>query len=160
VSDDEPILDLPKEHESRFGDVIDLDGIRIARGLPKRSSQFCPHRNMTYCDEERRVWCKDCQRTLDGYDAFKGLVSVFGQMERSIRRKTEAADQAMKATIHRRATKAIDKAWSGREMAICCPHCRGGLLPEDFSDGVRAQCSREYEMARRGRAANPQKSAP
>lgn len=50
-----------------------------------------------------------------------------------------------------RAVKALDKAWSGNVMAVDCPHCRWGLLPEDFVTGGIGQQSRELETARRAR---------
>lgn len=49
-----------------------------------------------------------------------------------------------------RAVKALDKAWSGKTMAVPCPHCDGGLLPEDFVT-IRSATSRDLELARRRR---------
>lgn len=149
---DEPII----PHETGGGyvaTVIDLAGIRIQRGhskIPRGGT--CPHKAMTYDPRDRRVWCKDCERTIDNFDAFAILAANFEAMERQVKSKLSEANAAMQSAVRRRATKAIDHAWSGNVMAICCPHCRGGLLPEDFlSGGMRT--SRELEMARRKRAA-------
>lgn len=137
-----------------IAEIIDLDGVRIQWGLPaSRGTERCKHTNLTYSTEERRVWCQDCKRTIENFDAFKVLVDSFQRMELAARLKLEKAEAAMAATIHRRATKAVDKAWSSSLPAIGCPHCRAGLLPEDFEAGVKVCTSREYELARRKRSA-------
>ena len=139
---------------THFGaEIIDLDGVRIQFGVRKARGSRCEHRNMLYSREESRVWCKDCDRTIENFDAFMTLVTHFQDMSRAARRKMEKADEAEKASINRRAAKEIDRAWSGNCMAISCPHCAGGLLPEDFERGV-GQRSREMELARRKKA-NP-----
>lgn len=130
-------------------EVIDLAGVRVEFGRPARTVQRCEHKRVTYSQEERRVWCRDCERTIDGFDAFMTFVRYYEHIERAVRQKMTEANAAMEATIHRRATKAVDKAWSSGLPAISCPHCRGGILPEDFADGVTRRSSREYELARR-----------
>ena len=148
---DDPII--PRTDEGPFAsEVIDLDGVRVERGLPDTPHrQRCEHRQLVYNTEERRVWCKGCKRTVENFEAFTVLAQHFENMVRAAAHKMEIANAALKATIHRRATKAIDKAWSGHVGAIGCPHCRGGLLPEDFADGVRSWTSREIELARRAK---------
>ena len=140
-------------------EVIDLDGVRIQWGLPEtRYNERCGHTSLVYSQEERRVWCEDCNRTIENFEAFMVFVHNFQRIEQAASYKMAKADAAMKATIHRRATKAIDKAWSGRVGAISCPHCKGGLLPEDYADGIPSWTSREIELARREseRARGPQ----
>jgi ribosomal protein S27E len=130
-------------------EVIDLAGIRIQWGLPKNRANRCTHDDMVYDSRERRVWCKSCETTVENFDAFRRLVDEFARMEAAARRKMTAAEEALTATLNRRATKAIDHVWSGNKMAVGCPHCRKGLLPEDFDNGVGLRMSREYELARR-----------
>lgn len=152
---DEPLepCDLGKPF---IADVIDLEGVRIAWGRnTKPAGQRCKHRNMVYSSDEKRVWCQDCQRTIENWDAFMVLVENFRSMERTARAKLAEADEAMKATARLRATKALDKVWSGNVMAVACPHCRGGLLPEDFVNGGSAAWARDLELARRRKANEP-----
>jgi Zn finger protein HypA/HybF involved in hydrogenase expression len=148
---DEPIV--PSEGSRPFGaEVIDLDGVRIQHGMPVyRKGGSCQHHHLAYNPGERRVWCEDCERTIESFDAFMVVVKSFQAMARAARHNMEKADAALKATINRRAAKEVDRAWSGRGMAILCPHCQGGLLPEDFVGGG-ALCSRDIELARRKRA--------
>lgn len=153
-SSDEPIDPRP-DAKPHVAEVIDLDGVRIQWGLPRAPwLSRCKHPHLVYSSEERRVWCEDCQRTIENFDAFMVLVKGFQRMEADARHKIAKADEAMAATIIRRAAKAVDKAWMG-DRAIGCPHCRGGILAEDFADGVGVQMSREYELARRNRPRNP-----
>lgn len=151
--EDNPIIPLP-DAQPFCAEVIDLAGIRVQWGLEKIGKYHpdaCKHTKLVYSSESRRVWCDDCKRTIENFDAFMVLVNGFERMEADARRKMKKADEAMSDTIHRRATKAIDKAWSSSLPAIGCPHCRKGLLPEDFEKGVQSRSSREFEMARRGK---------
>ena len=130
--------------------VVDFGDIRVARGLSRRPSRLkCPHRKLVYDESERRVWCSDCETSIDGFEAFLALVgqvhSVQSQTDRMIRR----AEEAEAHTLISRAAKVVDKAWRGRRMAPCCPHCMGALLPEDFADGLKASKSLRLERERR-----------
>lgn len=151
-SSDEPIDPTP-DSQPRVAEVIDLDGVRIQWGLPRGPwLSRCKHQNLTYSSEEHRVWCQDCKRTIENFDAFMVLVNRFQRMEADARSKIAKANEAMAATVIRRAAKAVDKAWMG-DRAIGCPHCQGGILADDFANGT-VLMSREYELARRNRQRN------
>lgn len=131
--------------------VIDFAEMRVAYGKPKFHHKICKHRRLTYDPAERRVWCQECDSTVDNFDAFMTLATHFHEMERSARAKIARAAEVEKATIVKRATKNIDRQWNARHpMAVLCPHCRSGLLPEDFQTGGSA-VSRDIELARRAR---------
>lgn len=133
-----------------MSEIIDLDGIRIQWGLPSTPlKQRCEHKSLVYSSAERRIWCQNCERTIDNFDAFMTFTKHFESMLRHARIKLQEATDAMKTSVRRRATKVLDRAWSGNVMAPCCPHCRGGLLPEDFADRGLSMCSRDIELARR-----------
>lgn len=138
------------------GQVIDLASVRIQVGRTKIGPGIkpCEHKSLIYSQTERRVWCEDCSRTVDNFDAFLTFTKHFEAMLRDARSKMLTAEEAMKTSARRRATKEIDRAWSGHTMAICCPHCHGGLLPEDFARGA-SMCSREIEIARRAKPKSP-----
>jgi hypothetical protein len=155
---DEPINPNDVPLEAREGStpysspVIDLAEVRIAYGLPKPGQRVCSHRRLIYCRSERRVWCEDCESTVESFDAFMTVTEHFHLMEREARAKLARAAEAEAATLVKRASKNLDRQWNGKHpMAVSCPHCRGGLLPEDFIDGGSA-VSRDIELARRKRA--------
>lgn len=150
TDDDVPLIE--QEGSRPFGSpVIDLGEMRIRFGLPDpKRGPPCKHRDLLYSPKDRRIWCADCERTVDSFDAFIILTSAFHDMISAARAKMARADQALAATISRRAAKEIDRAWGGHQMAICCPRCGQGLLPEDFEHGV-SQVSADIERARRSR---------
>lgn len=128
--------------------VVNIGDIRVARGLSYRPYTSCPHVSLVYDDRERRVWCKDCQHNIESFDAFKILTQNAHAAYAEINRMWAEAKAAQEHTIHLIATKNIERAWRGKTMAIACPHCRGGLLPEDFTP-ISAMGSAEIERARR-----------
>lgn len=133
--------------------VVDFAQVRIERGMPPIKAKVCEHKSLLYSQSERRVWCRDCERTVDGFDAFKTVVGQWEEMARDLHRKQVAVNDALNQTARLRATKALDKVWSGNVMAVACPHCKGGLLPEDFVSGARSAWARELELAHRARPA-------
>lgn len=142
--------DPPVQEQEFIGGVkvIDFGDIRVARGLSRRPFTTCPHKNMVYDNHERRVWCKDCEKNVDNFDAFKALVENFHKAYGQVERLRDEAIAAQEHNLHLIAAKNIEKAWRGRTMAIACPHCRGGLLPEDFQR-IGSMCSAEIERQRR-----------
>jgi hypothetical protein len=132
--------------------VVDLDKVRVALGWPRTPRhRRCKHQSMVYSTEQRRVWCKDCESTIETFDAWLVLIRNFEGMMRDVRGKLAKASAALSAVVIRRAAKEIDRTW-GQKMAPCCPHCRRGLLPEDFANGASSATSAEFERARRKRA--------
>lgn len=153
--EDPPLI--ADEGGTPFGSpVIDLADFRIRFGRrPATAGPKCEHRALIYSRDERRVWCEDCTRTLDSFDAFMIFTAHFHEMEASAQAKLRRAKEAEQSTVHRRSAKVFDQAWGGRhQMAVCCPHCGTGLLPEDFLSGG-SQCSAEIERARRARKGQP-----
>lgn len=62
--------------------VVDIGDLRIQRGRTMRLFEPCKHLHLTYCDNERRIFCEDCKKTISGFDGFKSLVEFFdGQMK-------------------------------------------------------------------------------
>lgn len=149
---DVPIEPVPDATPLWACDVVDLGDFRVRMGFSRRHAGECKHLHLTYSVKERRVWCDDCERTVDNFDAFMILARHCHGVITEARHRQEKADAAFKAVLGRVAAKKLDRAWSGRNpMAVMCPHCHSGLLPEDFQNGG-SQISREIELARRKKA--------
>lgn len=151
MSDDTPIED----RDYSVPQVIDLNGFRIARGQSVRlpHTQHCKHLDLRYDRQERRIWCKTCERTLEAYDAFEVLVDNWHRLQRGIHSQQDAIADAAEHNMRSLAVKALDKVWSGHKQAPCCPHCRAALMPEDFAGGIGRTVSRQIEQQRRANAA-------
>lgn len=134
--------------------VIDIGDVRVARGMSRRPYSACKHRRLHYDSRERRVWCADCERDLEGFDAFMVLTENCHDFYAQNRRRAEDLDEAERFQARSRAVKALDHVWRSKNMAPCCPHCRQGLLPEDVLHGL-ATVGIEYERARRKKGAKP-----
>ena len=134
------------EQEYISPQVIDFGDLRVARGMSRRPHQNCPHLQLRYDLQERRVWCQDCETTVEGFDAFMSLVRSFQDMINSADAMLRQAEEAKAAVIHRIAARRVEKTWR-RKMAVSCPHCRRGILPTD------SLCSQspEFEKARRSK---------
>lgn len=135
--------------------VVDFADIRIAHGLPKFHAKVCKHSRLTYNRAQRRIWCSDCESSVDGFDAFMSVADHFQKMELAAQSKLQKAQEALDGTIVRRAARHLSRIWSGNQMAVSCPHCKGGLLPDDFENGGRSAWSRELELAKRAKASLP-----
>lgn len=130
--------------------VVDFGDIRVARGLSRRSPLLaCAHRKMVYDERERRIWCDDCESTVEPFDAFRALVEQFDKASKRADKEIKEARAALEHSLIARAAKVVDKAWRSRRMAPCCPHCSRGLLPEDFANGLKRSVSLMLERQKR-----------
>lgn len=129
--------------------VVDFGEARIQRGLTRRPQSTCEHHSLLYDDRERRIWCSDCETTVEAFDAFSILVENHIATTKHFDRMREEAKAASEHVFHLIAARNVEKAWRGRTMAIDCPHCSRGLLPEDFYHSVGRQRSAEIERQRR-----------
>ena len=140
---DRPIIPFPDSEEG-WSNVVDLAGFRVERGTSK--GILCQHKKLIYDSRERRIWCRDCEQTVEAFDAFMALANNLSRMVSAAKNMQDQAEQAKKAHIVRRSAKNIDQIW-GRKHVPFCPHCRGGLLPEDFESPSMG--SMEMEIMRR-----------
>jgi hypothetical protein len=130
--------------------VIDIGDLRIARGMSLRPVALCRHNRMIYDAKERRIWCPECETTVNAFDAFARLVESYAMASARIeKRRTELAE-AEKFQMRHRAAKVMDEAWRSTSMAPACPHCSRGILREDVAKGV-AMVGVEFERARRAK---------
>lgn len=131
--------------------VVQIEDLRVSRGLTRRPSSSCRHKALVYDDKERRIWCSDCESEIEPFDAFIGLCGVFSAGMKDLKSRRRKMDEAEAFQLRSRAAKAIDEAWRRRNTVPCCPSCNAGLLPEDFASGIRSTRSAEFERARRKR---------
>lgn len=138
--------------------VIDFGDARVSRGKSRRPHSSCNHLHLSYDTQERRIVCDDCNTELEAFDGFKALIDNYhGAMSRLDRARDEVIELQAQNIISV-AAKKLDKVWRGKTMAPCCPHCNRGLLPEDFSQGIKQKVSREFERKGRERDAHRQRS--
>lgn len=134
--------------------VVDIGDYRVARGMTRRAFTTCPHHRMVYDNQERRIWCKDCEKDVEGFDAFELLAKSFSRQTAILKAREEKVKEAEAHSIISLAAKVIDKAWRKKKMVPCCPHCQEGLFPEDFKDGA-AFVSKSYELEKQRRKPTP-----
>ena len=121
-----------------------LRDIRVARGLSRRPFSTCKHRRLRYDARERRIWCADCERDLEGFDAFMVMAEQAHAFAASINERARQVIEAEQFSLRSRAAKAVDEIWRSKNMVPCCPHCNRGLLPEHFADGVKKSIGKDF----------------
>lgn len=129
--------------------VVDIGDIRVARGKTRRPRSTCRHLNMTYDQNERRVYCHDCEKDVDPFDAFVSLTESWDAAEKKLRRRTQKITEAETFIIRRRAAKVMDEAWRKKETVPACPHCKEAILPGDVTDGKLPLASRRLAERKR-----------
>lgn len=146
MSDNTPID--PEQMSAPFSaKVINLADISVRHGRSQRE-RGCRHHNLTYDMGERRIWCRSCEMTIEGFDAFMVLVRNYQLMISDYQRRKSDLDDAIKCNIRRIAARNLEKGWNSRRHVPACPHCARGLLPEDFQSRP-ALVSLDIERARR-----------
>ena len=123
----------------------------MSRGLSRRPYSGCSHVRLVYDDRERRIWCKDCERDVEAFDAFEILIRVYAEAIRKLEEREERLKQVEGFQARSLAARELDKAWQKRTTVPACPNCGEGLLPEDFKYGVRQGVNREWAEKRQKR---------
>lgn len=113
--------------------VVQMGEYRISRGMTRRKKSTCRHYSLVYDDQERKVWCNDCESNLDSYDAFLTLVESFNTQLEIIYRKQAVLDKDLNKKIGRIAAQKLDDIWKTNRDVPCCPNCDKGMLAEDFA---------------------------
>lgn len=129
--------------------VVDIGDLRVARGMTRRPFSACRHRQVVYDPRERRIWCKDCETDVEGFDAFMEIVEQFDRAAKEAKRLLDEAREARAFSLISIAAKTIDKLWRNRKHVPACPHCGNGLWPED-ADRM-GMVSKEWDSAHRAR---------
>jgi hypothetical protein len=127
-----------------MGDIIQIDQLKIERGR----KGFCEHKYLCYDYENELIECKDCGLPVQPFTAFMVVVKNYNRAIDSLEhREQELIDlerRSEKSLLL--ATRELDRAWR-RKMAVCCPHCGRGIIPDDVNrcHGI----SKEVELERR-----------
>lgn len=130
--------------------VVDIGDLRVARGMTRRPVSSCSHARLNYDPSERRIWCKDCEKDVDPFDAFTKLVEQYHRAYDSMIKRLGALAEAEQFKLRSVAAKTIDQAWRSRTMVPACPACSNGLFPEDFKSRP-TMLGKDYARARRGK---------
>lgn len=130
--------DPPIEPQPYLGGVkvVDIGDVRVARGMSRRHYSSCQHRRMVYDGAERRIWCQDCERDVEAFDAFKGLIEGYNHALVALERREESIASLEKFKLRTIAARKMEEAWRHKNMVPACPHCHNGLFPEDFKSGM------------------------
>ena len=115
--------------------VVDIGDLRVARGMTRRSYSSCPHPRLVYDNSERRIWCRDCERDVEPFDAFKVLVERYSHAVDTVKAREKSVAELETFKMRTIAAKKLDEGWRSRNMVPSCPHCHNGLFPEDFKHG-------------------------
>lgn len=130
--------------------VVHIEDLRVARGKTRRPASSCRHRQLVYDDNERRVWCQDCEQDVEPFDAFIQTCEVFQKAAARINKRSSDLAEAETFQLRSRAAKVMDEAWRRKNMAPLCPHCSTAILPEDVAGGV-ALTGKQLVLAARGK---------
>ena len=74
--------------------VVQIEDLRVSRGLTRRPSSSCRHKALVYDDKERRIWCSDCESEIEPFDAFIGLCGVFSAGMKDLKSRRRKMDEA------------------------------------------------------------------
>lgn len=116
--------------------VVDIGDARVARGRTRREKGLCTHRNMTYDNHERRVWCNDCETQLELFDAFEALVNQWHKAFANLEQQKKEIMELIEANRMKVAAQRLSKEWQKHATIPACPHCGVGLFPDDFTGGI------------------------
>ena len=102
----------------------------------RKEKDRCSHKKITLDDQGQTIHCAKCGDQLSSYwvveeimDAYlKGLKELKHQKTRA-KSINEDLDKEYRFI---KVLRKIQRAWRGKnKMAVCCPWCKVGIMPED-----------------------------
>jgi hypothetical protein len=131
--------------------VVDFGDVRVSRGKTRREFSGCGHKKLNYDQMERRIWCSDCEKDVDPFDALMLMLEHYDSACKHLEEKSKRIMEASEFRCRSLAAKNIDEVWRRRKVVPVCPHCKHGLFPEYFAQKV-AVTGREYALKRLGKS--------
>lgn len=102
---DEPLEPMGSEGGSHSA-AIDFAEVQIQRGRTSRNIRACEHNRLLYSPSERRIRCRDCERTIDAFDTFMTITRHFHEMARDV--------EDLLAELGHDVRHETDRRWVGR----------------------------------------------
>jgi hypothetical protein len=113
----------------------------------------CEHRRLDLHENGEYITCQDCGVQVSGFWALKHMLQAYKDAWRDIEIARKQVNELCREKRFLRSLNMIDKAWRGkRQNAVCCPHCKAAILPED--DLGARQTSAILERKRREKLNN------
>jgi len=114
----------------------------------REENKKCAHKKKLLHEDGEYIICRDCGIQVSAFWALKDMLNAYSEAMDDFKTERRLFNQQCKEKQFLKILNRIDKAWSGKhQMAIGCPHCRKGILPED--DFGQLQCSAELERRER-----------
>ena len=130
--------------------IVDLGAFRVSqvREHSTADRQACKHKHLQLDDHGDVVRCVDCNTQVSAYWALRHLLGEIERSLASLRAREDALAKAKGESLHLLAARKLDKAWREGGQVPACPHCGGGIFPED----VRRMAHIDADIERRRRA--------
>ena len=133
--------------------VIELGDIKIRAQTIRQAK--CRHLTTILDPVGRIVTCKNCEKQLDSFWVLERALSEIVKAREENKRSREILkvehEEFNKKHRWLKVVKNIERAWRGpTKMAVSCPHCKAGILPEDGLGEF--QYNPSYELKRREKA--------
>ena len=98
----------------------------------RRLKEQCEHRKLFLHEDGQYVTCHDCGIQVEAFWALKNLINAYEDAWREIEEAQRRLNEQYKEKRFLKVLNTVDKAWRGkRQNAVCCPHCKKAILPED-----------------------------
>lgn len=139
--------------------IIDFDTLKIFRKRHNTTfgaNKECDHSQLEMEDHGEIVRCVKCKAQVSAYWALQFVASLLAQRERKLDSRSREIEAAKNHNFHLIAAKEVESAWRSK-MAIRCPHCGGGIIPEDRPGS--SMMSKDIEIRRRAVEVESKKNA-
>jgi len=114
----------------------------------REKDEICEHRKLLLHENGGYITCSDCEIQVSGFWALKNMLTAYKDAWDEITEAKRRHNEQVKEKRFLRSLNMVDKAWRGkRQNAVCCPHCKAAILPED--DLGEIQTSANLERKRR-----------
>lgn len=134
-----------------MGDIVKIFdySFKIKKNKDKwTKDDRCSHKKLILNQHGDYVECADCGKQVSAFWVLERFVYIWKDAWRDIKNVRKQLTELSEEKQYLKVLKELDRAWRGKnKMAVFCPHCDKGILPEDGLGN--SKCSAIIELQRR-----------
>ncbi len=102
----------------------------------RKEKDRCTHRQITLDDQGQTIHCSKCGDQLSAYWVVEEIMWCYERnmedLKKKIKYQKSVSEDLAKEHRFLKVLRKIQSAWRGKnKMAVCCPWCGVGIMPED-----------------------------
>ena len=117
-----------------MSNIIEIEGFKFKKltRYDRDLKKGCQHKEFELDQKGHIVICTQCGIQLSAYWVLEEMVSYWDRIQSNLQRRLDKVVELENKNLFLKVLEKVQKAWrKKKKMAVCCPWCHVGIMPED-----------------------------